>query len=117
MKIQLDYDLKEIRLEKDINLGEFVEKIQEILPDFKDWKLSTNNIINWTNPIIIDRYPSPIQPYDGGPQTPQPWWEWPQITCESGNINASVCINDTNTSVEFEAREPNSGTFCIEINA
>lgn len=51
MKVQLDFNTKEITLESNVNLKEFVSNIKTLLPDWKEWKLSTNNTVYWTNPI------------------------------------------------------------------
>lgn len=67
MKLQLDTKSKTIKLEESVNLGEFQETLERLLPDnqWKEYKLETNTIINnWSNPIIIDRY---RQTY--------PWWD------------------------------------------
>ena len=50
MKIQLDTNRKEIVLESNINLKEFFDHIKTLLPDWKEWELSTNNTIYWSNP-------------------------------------------------------------------
>ena len=75
MKIQIDTDKKVLRLESDINLGEFMKKVKVLFPDdgWKDYKLETNVEIQWQNPIYIDRW---VQPY-------YPWWPTvtPTITC------------------------------------
>jgi len=58
MKIQLDFDRKIIKLESSSNLGELFDKIEKILPDWKEWKLETNTVINWnTYPIYPYRMP------------------------------------------------------------
>lgn len=65
MKIQIDFDNKVIRLENSVNLGEFIDKIKLMLSDWNSFQLETNvTINNWSNPIIIDRYPT----------TPYPWY-------------------------------------------
>ncbi len=65
MKIQLDYDNKVVTIENDVNLGDFVDRIQELLPEWDKWNLNTQTIINnWQNPIVIDRYIPNL-----------PWWE------------------------------------------
>lgn len=63
MKLQLDYDNKIISLDSNANLRELVDRLQQILPDWEDWKINTS-INNWRNPIIIREYPS------------KPWWEY-----------------------------------------
>ena len=62
MKLQLDFDKKTIKIEGDVKLDSFFDKIKKILPDWKKWKLETNTqIVGWGNPVYIDRYP--IFPY------------------------------------------------------
>lgn len=66
MKLQLDTDLKVIKLESSSNLGEFIEKIQALLPDWKDYKLETNVTINWNSaPTIIYKDRWPLRPWYG----------------------------------------------------
>ena len=95
MKIQLDYNLKIITLDNTVSLQEFVDKLKEILPDWEGWILDTNQVItNWTNPIIIDRYPS-APPYI--PNTP--WYETYKITCDTdaaGNVTGTYNLQFDN---------------------
>jgi hypothetical protein len=91
MKIQLDFAEKSIKLEDNVNLGEFTKKIKKLIPDWADWTLTTNTIIhNWTNPIVIDPvYPGPDQYpwqpfYTGGPGV--------AITT-TPDINTTYCID------------------------
>jgi len=37
MKLQIDLDAKIIRIEENVNLGEFFSKLEELLPDLK-WR-------------------------------------------------------------------------------
>lgn len=70
MKIQLDTKNKTISIDENVNLGDFLELLEELLPNGKwaDFTLIAQTVINWnSNPIIIDRYPQPAQPYW------QPW--------------------------------------------
>jgi hypothetical protein len=90
MKIQLDTTLKIIRIEDTVNLGEFFEILERLLPNgiWKEFRLEVL-IINWTNPIIID--PFPYIPYT--PQPLWPWWQQPVVTCDSlmnGTYNVEV---------------------------
>lgn len=95
MKIQLDTNSKTIKLDESVNLGELQEVLEKILPNnkWKNYKLETNTIINnWSNPIVIDRYP----------YNPYPWWSTqpyvvtnevtynPQDTLGNGVYNLSV---------------------------
>lgn len=64
MKIQIDTEAKTIKLEGQVNLSEFVEKVEKLFPDgaWKEYKLETNTVIhNWANPIVIRDYP--VWPY------------------------------------------------------
>jgi hypothetical protein len=67
MKIQVDTITKTIKVEKEVNLFEFVEFIKKIFPDgeWKEYNLSTETIINLSYPIIYRSYPNwiinPIQ--------------------------------------------------------
>ena len=82
MKLQLDFDEKTIKIEERVNLGEFFNKLEEILPDLKwrEFDLEVGSITNWMNPIIIN----PITPYF--PDVPQyPWY----TTCE-GTYNIDM---------------------------
>lgn len=104
MKIELDYDNKVIKLENKTELKNFVETIQNILPDWEEWTLDTNTTINWSNPIVIDRTSNPYIPI-------QPWWEKPYVWCgpESDVYYGEYTINSTNQN------EPVSGKYQIEI--
>lgn len=74
MKLQLDTTAKTIKIEESVNLGELINSLEKLLPDglWKEFKLETNTIINWNNPIVIDKY-VPYVPYV------QPWWNKPYI--------------------------------------
>ena len=61
MKVQLDFDSKEIRLENGINLGEFISKIKKVLPNHKEWTLISNSVIHWNTFSKI------VYPYDTTP--------------------------------------------------
>ena len=57
MKIQIDDTEKTIKIEGNVNLGEFIDKITKLLPEWKEYTLETNTIINnWSSPIIIRDY-------------------------------------------------------------
>lgn len=95
MKIQLDTDNKIIKLDEKVNLGDFMDLLNTLLP-FSKWReftLETNTVINWDYPIVTQ--PTIINPY-----TPRPWWEQPWITY------------GTTTKTEYSL---NSGTYNIEI--
>ena len=68
MKIQLDTNLRVIRLEESVNLGELAEMLDKLLPEnkWKEYKLEVTILQNWSSPIIIERYP---------PTPIYPWWQ------------------------------------------
>ena len=80
MKIQLDFDNKNITLEKNINLKEFYDKIKQVLPDWKEWSLNTNNIINWSYPYYVRD------------------WERPYIWYNTNNNTDNINRSNFNTS-------------------
>lgn len=87
MRIQLDYDLKIIKLEKSVNIADLLEWVQKHLPNLDEWLLDTNTVIqNWTNPVIIEKPVQPVQPINPHPQSPpypnKPWWEVFPPTCQ-----------------------------------
>ena len=49
MKIQLDFDRKVIKVENNVNFGEFMKKIKQIFPngEWKEFDLETNVSLNW----------------------------------------------------------------------
>lgn len=55
MKLQLDLDEKIIRIEQNVNLGDFFSKLEQLFPDLKwrEFTLEAGNIIYWSNPISI----------------------------------------------------------------
>jgi|SRR6478736_5615492 len=67
MKLQIDTELKTIKLESQTNLKEFFEKIQNFLPDWAEYKLETNVTINWgAYPVYRDPwYTHPYNPHYG----------------------------------------------------
>jgi hypothetical protein len=97
MKLQLDTTLKTIKIEESVNIGEFLEILERLLPNelWKEFKLETNQIINWTqpiNPIIIEPYKSPYNP------PYQPW-----ITYNSNETTPKYKLNEGfyNVKVNF----------------
>lgn len=58
MKIQIDTEKKVLRLESDVNLGEFLSKVKILFPDgqWKDYRLETNVEIVWSSPIVYKPY-------------------------------------------------------------
>ena len=62
MKLQIDVNAKEIRVEQEVNLFEFIETVKKLIhPDeLKEYKLVTGTVIEWINPITIQPYQYPL---------------------------------------------------------
>lgn len=67
MKLQIDYDKKTITLENNVNLGDLFERIDQLLPEWKEWQLETKTEIQWSNPIYIERWLQPGSPWPNSP--------------------------------------------------
>ena len=93
MKLQLDTTSKLIKVEETINLGEFIEALERLLPNgkWKEFKLETQTVINWSNSIVIE----PYRPYT------LPWWQQPWITYDSNRIQADYSLNSGVYNVEM----------------
>jgi len=66
MKLQLDFDVKSVTIEGDVNIADFIKQIKVLLPDYKKWDLITNvTISNWNQPYYIPHTPttSPYRPW------------------------------------------------------
>ena len=122
MKIQLDYDTKTITLEDNVNLGEFFDKIKNILPDFKEWKLETKTVINWNNPITIPYNPYVPNPY---PYNPYPWWHYGTdvgtgtVTLKSQPMtytDVNTCVDGGKITGTSVVDSITSGTYQLEVN-
>ena len=109
MKLQLDTTNLLIKIEESVNLGELVDLLEKLLPDseWKKFKLETNPIINWINPIKINPFVTPY-PY---PWTTNPYpypstnpWENP-----SPNRYPEI------TYMKNDNSNLNSGTYNIEL--
>ena len=64
MKLQLDTTNKTIKVEEVVTLGAFTDLLEMLLPDgkWKEFKLETQTIINWSNPIVIEPHWQYIPP-------------------------------------------------------
>lgn len=85
MKIQIDTNLKTIKLEDSVNIGEFYEMMEKLFPDgqWKEFRLEANTVIDgWMNPIIINKN-IPVLPYPWIPNIPSPYL----VTCDYQSTN------------------------------
>ena len=76
MKIQLDTINKTITIEEDVNLHDFYEEINSILPGglWREFTLKVEKIKEWNNHITVTPH-TPINPYTNPyPTYPQIWY-------------------------------------------
>lgn len=99
MKIILDTLEKVIKIEESVNLGEFMETLEKMLPfgEWKKFKLETNVSINsqWVTPIVLKEYINPISPIPcpSYPYPSYPWYKpYPDITCSNQLLTGTYCI-------------------------
>jgi hypothetical protein len=98
MKIQIDFDNKVIKLESNVNLKEFYDKIKTILDNWQEFSLHTNTVINWNN--------YPVYSYDYTKRWPYsyPWWGGtgtnPCTTILSGTTLTSTTVKQAICNVE-----------------
>lgn len=79
MKVAIDTISKTITLEESINLGEFVDKLQEWF-NIGEWREFTLQIVNKiTIEPVIPNYPHPIEPYYGELSTGAPTYNPPAL--------------------------------------
>lgn len=97
MKVQLDTVAKTIKVEEQINLGEFIEALDKLLPNdlWKEFKLETNTVINnWNIPVVINPWFVPAQPQ------PLPWITYnnnvPLLNVGNGIDQGVYCLDITN---------------------
>lgn len=100
MKLQIDTEKKTFKLESSQNLGEFIDKIQAMFPDWKEYKLETNVTINWSSaPTIIYRDRYPYWPYNSPPRIRY------DLTVGSSSItdDPSILIGSSTTDTVYNA--------------
>ena len=86
MKIQIDTNEKMIAVEQDVNLNEFLKAVRKLFPngEWKDYSLKTEVIINWSNPIYIEKW-EPYVPYS-------PYYPWITYGGDSISTGANYCV-------------------------
>lgn len=118
MKITLDTKLKDISLHEEVNAEELFNALENLLPNglWKEFKIKTSAINNWTDPIVIPYapvYPANPNPFPIQPAWPlQPTWtpmnpNYPWITiCQNTGVDDSgvtfTALNAGVYNVEFE---------------
>jgi len=83
MKLQLDFDNKTIKVESKVEMKEFIDILESLKIDWKNWYLETSTVINnwWTYPIYTI-------PYSYTEQYPKITWS--ENTTSAGIINIST---------------------------
>ena len=106
MKLQLDTTNKTIKVEGSVNLNELFEALKKLLPqgEWKEFTLEANTTITWVNPITI-------QPW-GYPYNPYPWWGSPIITYGGGTQRVSPYSGSTTDNVQYALNE---GIYNIQV--
>jgi hypothetical protein len=97
MKLQLDTENKTITIEEDVNLHEFYEQINSILPGglWREFTLKVGKIREWNNPITITPY-TPINPFAPIDPNPSPYTNpyptYPHIWYTTSNSDNDTLI-------------------------
>jgi len=99
MKIQLDTINKTITIEEDVNLHDFYEEINSILPGglWREFTLKVEKIKEWTNPITITPNTTPINPFTPIDPIPNPYTSpypptYPQVWYTTSNTDNTSLI-------------------------
>lgn len=102
MKLFIDTENKVIKIDETVNFGELIEKVKKLLHnDWKDYKLETNTVIQWRNPVVIQDWPLfPRYPY---------FWTQPYYG-SGGTVTGETKI--TTDSVTIDMSQQNQ--YCIE---
>lgn len=83
MKIQIDTDVKTIKVMEDVKLTDLIKAIKNLFPndEWLEYKLETNTVIhNWNYPIIVNPYS----------HRPHPWWWQGATSCATPNNHNTV---------------------------
>ncbi len=118
MKLLIDTENKVIKIEELVCFGELIEKIKKLLPgEWKEYKLDANSVIQWSNPIIIDRWPV----YPVYPSLPYPrWWNQPYYgettggTLDDNSITTFETTMTANRNVPVTLTMSKQNQYCIE---
>lgn len=97
MRLQIDTENKQIHILDRVQLGELLEKLNELFPDggWKEYDIDVNPII-WTQPSIPYVPTAPLPPWTPNPtpwpDTTQPWTpSWPiTFSVTNGVYNVDI---------------------------
>lgn len=103
MKLQLEISDKEkiVRIEEATNVGELYDFLLAHFPNdtWREFKLEVKTVIQWQNPVIIEKEVYPSVPYN-----PHPNYPWVQPTWQ-------IISKDDTYKVDYL-----SGVYCVQIN-
>tara|TARA_Y100000389_G_scaffold191610_1_gene218043 strand:- start:44 stop:340 length:297 start_codon:yes stop_codon:yes gene_type:complete len=96
VKIQLDTIQKTITIEEDVNLHDFYEQINGLLPGglWREFTLKVTKVTEWLNPVTITPNTIPTQPYvspNTYPRTGDIWY-----TTNSGDVELNKGVFNYN---------------------
>ena len=106
MKLFIDIENKVIKIEETVNFGELIEKVKKQLPgEGKDYKIETNSVIQWSNPVVIQDWPL----YRSYPY----WWA---TACHSisGTVTPGQTITSAGSQGSFTVDMSQQNQYCIE---
>ena len=109
MKIQINTDLKTITIESNVNLKEFYDQIQLMLPSgsWEQFTLVQSLISNWSQPIYIPYQKPPCNPW-----TDPVWYQQlPYVTCDT-NTGTGSASSGINVTSNFNLK---SGIYNVEL--
>ena len=98
MKIQIDFTAKIIKIESNVNFGEFVTKLQEMLPDWKDYSIYTNTTIEWRE-FPVWKYRRNV-------------WPWTDITYSN---SGHTILGTTSSDTYYVKPEENNNSNILNI--
>lgn len=98
MKIQLDTQNKTITIEEDVNLHDFYEQLNGLLPGgiWREYTLKVTKITEWKDPITIP------DPWIQQPWQQQPWSNPYPTTNPYDNIIYTTSTNKTIYNFEIK---------------
>jgi hypothetical protein len=117
MKIQLDTENKTITIEESVNLHDFFEQINSILPGgvWREYSLQVTKITEWRDPITVPHSPTNPDPWVNPWTTPNlptidPWTSpdttgnplYPQVWYTTDGGNPMMTTNAGQTVYNFE---------------
>ena len=116
MKVQIDIENKIVRIEESVNLEVFFTEIKRLLSfRWKEFTLEVTVIKEYTNPIVIEPYTTPLPDYPNPitPSIPSPSYPNPYTTPDYPQYPwFTYCSTVTGTDQNMELV---NGVYNIEL--